>query len=183
MPQMPRITEREQVPEGQRHHYDSIITTRKEIGAPYYFLLHCPDLAARTAHLLAYCRFESSLPEDLKELAVCTAAREMDCSYEWAAHEGDAQKAGVREEAISIIRDRKDQSGLTTEEARVVSFVQEMLRPPHRVSRTTFQGLLDAIGETQMAELTGTVGAYVGLACSLNAFDVHTPEGRPVLPT
>ena len=106
----------------------------------------------------------------------------MDCSYEWAAHEGDAQRAGAREEAISIIRDRKDQSGLTAGEARVVSFVQEMLRPPHRVSPTTFQGLLDEIGESQMAELTGTIGAYVGLACSLNAFDVPTPEGRPVLP-
>jgi hypothetical protein len=33
-----------------------------------------------------------------------------------------------------------------------------------------------------LVELTGIIGAYVGLACSLNAFDVGTQPGRPVLP-
>ena len=34
-----------------------------------------------------------------------------------------------------------------------------------------------------MAELTAIIGGYVMLAVCLNAFEVGTPEGRPVLPT
>jgi hypothetical protein len=47
---VPEITSREDLPEDQREFYDSIIASRKRISAPYNFLLHAPDLAARTAH-------------------------------------------------------------------------------------------------------------------------------------
>mgnify|MGYP006213901815 CR=1 FL=1 len=45
---VPEITHREELPQHQREFYDSIIASRKRIGAPYNFLLHAPDLAART---------------------------------------------------------------------------------------------------------------------------------------
>ncbi len=183
MPRIPEITERDQVPEDQRHHYDSIMASRKHIGAPYYYLLHCPDLAARTAHLVGYSLHTSDFPLDLKELAICTIARELDCLFEWAAHEGGARNAGVREEAIVAIRDRKAPEGLTEDEAQIVRYVQEILRPPHRITEPTFQALRGRLGDARLAELTGIVGAYTSLACSLNAFGVETPEGRPVLPT
>ena len=183
MSRLPQITQREQLPEGQRHHYDSIIASRKRIGAPYYYLLHCPDLAARTAHVVGYSLFESDLPLDLKELAICTVARELDCLFEWAAHEGHAREAGVPESAITAIRDGKAPEGMGEHEAQLVRYVQEILRPPHRVSDPTFQALHSRLGDARIAELTGIVGAYTALACSLNAFGVQAPEGAPVLPT
>ena len=183
MPDMAKITDREQVAEGQRHHYDSIVESRGSVGAPYYYLMHSPDLAARTAHLLGYARFESVLPHHIKELAVCTAAREMDCVYEWAAHEGDALEAGVSSEVVTAVRDKKDLQHLTREEMVIVSFVQQLLRSPHRISDATFREIHTLLGDAYVADLAGVIGAYVALACSLNAFDVPTPEGRPVLPT
>ena len=62
-------------------------------------------------------------------------------------------------------------------------YVQELLRPPHRITEPTFQALHKQLGDARLAELTGIIGSYVGLACSLNAFDVQTPEGMAVLPT
>ena len=183
MPRIPQITERDQVAEDQREHYDSIIASRKHIGAPYYYLLHSPDVAARTAHLVGYSLHTSNFPLDLKELAICTVARELDCLFEWAAHEGGARDAGVREEAIVAIRDGKAPEGLTEDEAQIVRYVQEIVRPPHRISEPTFQALHNRLGDALLAEITGIVGGYVALACSLNAFEVPTPEGRPVLPT
>ncbi len=183
MSRIPEITRREQLTEDQRHHYDSIIASRKRLGAPYYYLLHCPDLAARTAHVVGYSLFESDFPRDLKELAICTVAREMDCMFEWAAHEGDAREAGISEATISAIRDGMAPEGMSEQEAQIVRYVQEMLRRPHRVSDPTFQALHSRLGDARMAELTGIIGAYTGLACSLNAFGVQTPEGMPVLPT
>jgi len=182
MPRIREITEREQLREEQRVHYDSIIASRKRIGAPYANLLHCADLAARTAHLVGYSLFTSDFPKDQKELVICTVARELDCVFEWAAHEGHARAAGVREEAITAIRDRMAPAGLNKEEASFVEYVQELLRPPHRVKEPTFQALHDRLGDARLAELTGIIGAYVGLACSLNAFDIQAPTGMPVLP-
>ena len=179
---VPEITNREELPEHQREFYDSIIASRKGIGAPYNFLLHAPDLAARTAHLIGYALFSTDFPNDVKELAICTVAREMDCAFEWAAHADDAHKAGVRQECIKIIENRKAPAGLTEREAEVVRYVQELLRPPHRITLATFDALKARIGVPRLVELTGILGAYVGLACSLNAFEVETPRGRPVLP-
>ena len=179
---VPEITHREELPQPQREFYDSIIASRKGIGAPYNFLLHAPDLAARTAHLIGYALFSTDCPRDVKELAICTVAREMDCAFEWAAHADDALKAGVREECLKIIQNRKAPAGLTEREAEVVRYVQELLRPPHRITPSTFDALKARIGVPRLVELTGILGAYVGLACSLNAFEVETPPGRPVLP-
>ncbi len=183
MPRIPQITERDQVPEDQRQHYDSIIASRNRIGAPYFYLLHCPDLAARTAHLVGYSLHSSDFPMEQKELVICTLARELDCLFEWAAHEGLARDAGIREEAIAAIREGRAPEGLTDEEAPFVRYVQELLRPPHRITEPTFQALHKRLGDARLAELTGIIGSYVGLACSLNAFGVQTPEGMPVLPT
>jgi 4-carboxymuconolactone decarboxylase len=178
---VPEITNREDLPLDQRQFYDSIIANRKRIGAPYNFLLHAPDLAARTAHLIGYALFNTDFPQNIKELAICTVAREMDCSFEWAAHVDDALKAGVRQECIKIIEDRRAPAGLSESEAEVVCYVQELLRPPHRITAATFDALKERIGVPRLVELTGIIGAYVGLACSLNAFGVETPPGRSVL--
>jgi 4-carboxymuconolactone decarboxylase len=183
MPRIPEITEREQLPEDQRQHYDSIMASRNRIGGPYIYLLHCPDLAARTAHLLAYSLYSSDFPKEQKELVICTVAREFDCVFEWAAHEKQARDAGVRDEAIVAIRDGKAPKGLTVQETSFVKYVQELLRPSHRITELTFQALHNRLGDARIAELTGIIGGYVGLACSLNAFDVQTPKGRDVLPT
>ena len=182
MSRIPEITKREVIHEDQRHHYDSIVASRKRIGAPYGNLLHCPDLAARTAHLVGYSLFTSDFPLKEKEMVICTVAREMDCVYEWAAHSGDALNAGVSAETVAAIRDRSDPDVLSEEEAPFVKYVQELMRPPHSVTEPTFRKLRNRLGDQRLAELTGIVGSYVGLACSLNAFEIKAPEGMPGLP-
>ena len=183
MPRMPEITQRDQVAEAGQPHFDSIIASRSSIGAPYQYLLHSPDLAARVAHTIGYARFEANLDKQVAELAICTVARELDCVYEWAAHEGEARDAGVREEAIAAIKAGTAPEGLAPAEAMVVTYVHEVLRSPHRVSDATFEALVARLGHRDMAELAAIVGSYVMLACCLNAFGVPTPDGRPVLPT
>ena len=182
MPRMPEITDRDQVAEDGLVHFDQIIASRGRIRAPYQYLLHSPDLAARIAHTIGYARFEATLDKQVAELAICAVARELDCAYEWAAHEEEAREAGVREEAIAAIKAGTAPMGLTPDEAAVVSYVHELLRAPHRASDATFDGLLARLGHRDMAELTAIVGSYVMLALCLNAFEVPTPEGRPVLP-
>jgi 4-carboxymuconolactone decarboxylase len=157
------------------HHptYDAIAQSRGAVGGPWLALLHSPELAARTAHLGSFVRFESSLDHKLTELAALVAAREVGCKHEWAAHINHGQKAGIPLETIRAIHQKKGPEHFSTEDAQVISYVREILST-HRVSELTFQAMYGRLGERGMVEFTATVGYYAMLACILNAFDVAT---------
>jgi 4-carboxymuconolactone decarboxylase len=156
--------------------YDSIAASRGVVGGPFLGLLHSPELAQRTAHLGSYIRFESSLDHKLIELTALAAARELDCKHEWIAHVNHAQKAGIPIETIRAIHEKKGPENFSSEDAQVISYVQELLRT-HRASEATFQALYGRLGERGLVELTATIGYYAMVACTLNAFDLVTATG------
>jgi 4-carboxymuconolactone decarboxylase len=157
------------------HHaiYDAIAQSRGLVGGPWLALLHSPELAARTAHLGSYVRFESSLDHKLIELAALAAARELECKHEWAAHIIHGQKAGIPIETIRALHQKKGPEHFSTEDAQVISYVRELLST-RRVSELTFQAMYGRLGERGLVEFTATIGYYAMLACTLNAFDVAT---------
>ncbi|HEX9271763.1 MAG TPA: carboxymuconolactone decarboxylase family protein [Candidatus Binatia bacterium] len=156
--------------------YDSIAASRGVVGGPFLGLLHSPELAQRTAHLGSYIRFESSLDHKLIELTALAAARELDCKHEWIAHVNHAQKAGIPIETIRAIHEKKGPENFSSEDAQIISYVQELLRT-HRASEATFQALYGRLGERGLVELTATIGYYAMVACTLNAFDLVTATG------
>jgi 4-carboxymuconolactone decarboxylase len=159
-------------PENQKI-YDAIAQSRGAVSGPWLALLHSPELAARTAHLGSYVRFESSLDRKMLELAALTAARELGCKHEWAAHIVHGQKAGISLETIRAIHQKKATEHFSTEDAQVISYVREIISS-HRVSEPTFQALYGRLGEKGFVELAATVGYYAMLACTMNTFDVYT---------
>jgi 4-carboxymuconolactone decarboxylase len=167
------IDKKEELAPEHRPIYDEIARSRGRVGGPFVALLHSPELAARTAHLGSYVRFESSLDQKVTELAALAAARELESKHEWAAHVAHAQKAGIPIETIRAIHQKKSSEHYSSEDAQIISYVQELLRR-HRVSEATFQALYGRLGERGLVELTATIGYYAMLACTLNAFDVAT---------
>jgi 4-carboxymuconolactone decarboxylase len=181
MARIPTIQQRTELSPPDQPVWDLIAERRGTVSGPFTVLLHSPEVAGRTARLGAYIRFDSTLGAADRELAVLAAAREMDCRYEWAAHASIARRAGVRDEAIAAIRDRRAPAGLTPDEALVVSYVAQLLRA-HRVEEETFGALERRLGRRGLVELTATVGYYGMLACTLNAFDVTPADGEDSLP-
>lgn len=153
--------------------YEAIAQSRGVVGGPWLALLHSPELAQRTMHLGSYIRFESTLDRKIVEFAALVAARELECKHEWAAHVGHAQKAGIGLDVIRAVYEKRGAETFSLEDAQLVSFVREMIHS-HRVSEATFQAVYGRFGEKGMVELTATIGYYAMLACTLNAFDVHT---------
>ena len=181
MSRVPALT-RDDVPEDKRFIYDEIASSRKEVTGPFSLLLNSPEVARRVAHLGAYIRFESVLPPPVIEMIILTTAREWNCQFEWSYHEPEARRAGVRDEAISSIRDRKAPDGLNDDESVVVKYVLETLRE-HRVSDDTFKKALARFGAQGVTDMTATLGYYALLAGVLNAFEVDTASGAgPLLP-
>ena len=160
--------------------WDRIAQSRGRVAGPFAALLHSPELARRIAETGHYVRFEGPLSQADRELAIITVARALDCQYEWAAHAVLARKAGVRDEAIAAIRERRAPAGLTPAEARVTAYASGLLRE-HRVTDEAFAALEKRFGLEGLVDLTATIGYYAMIACALNAFAIEPTPGEPPL--
>src|SRR5690349_17332428 len=116
MARLPEITSRHQLAEDERHVWDYVEKSRGRMGLPYSVFMHHPELALRKLEVGHFVRFDTSLPRNVSELAICTAAREMDCRFEWAMHATAAERAGISAEAMDAIAHRRALDGLTDEE-------------------------------------------------------------------
>jgi 4-carboxymuconolactone decarboxylase len=182
MARVPTIQKREDLPASAQDAWNAIAASRGHVVGPFTVLLHTPELAKRVAHVGEYVRFDARLPAPVRELAILSVAREMDCRFEWAGHVPIARKAGVRPEAIDIIRERRAPAGLTSDEAQVVGYASRLVGQRHRVDEPTFRALEARFGLEGLVELTALIGYYGMLACTLNAFDVMPDAGMDQLP-
>ena len=161
-----------------QHLYKEISDTRGTIRGPFAVLLNSPEVAARAAHLGTYLRFESVLPEGIRELGIITAAREMNCNYEWSAHVKLAMAAGIETHVIETVRLRKPLNNLTSDQNLVINFGRQLIQDK-RVNEETYNNAIERFGIKGITDLISTFGYYLMIACVLNAFDVQPEEGSP----
>jgi 4-carboxymuconolactone decarboxylase len=78
-----------------RQVYEKIAARRGAVRGPFAPLMHHPALAERVGDLGEYLRFGSTLPGDVRELAILLTARAVGQAYEWTAHAPLARKEGL----------------------------------------------------------------------------------------
>ena len=120
-------------------------------------MVHVPKAHRWATGLNHYLREESTLPKKIQELAMLVTARELDCQHIWNAHAGSARKAGVRNEIVDALRERKELPGLAADESAVVNYGREFFRT-HRVGRGAFQAALEQFGRQGVVELGLVMG-------------------------
>ena len=179
MSRVPSAT-RESIPENQRPAFDEIVQQRGGIpeSGPGSVTINVPEIARRMNHLSDYLRGESTLSSKTQELAMLVTARELDCLYVWNAHAAAGRKAGLKDETVDNLRDKKELTGLGPEEAAVINYGQEFFRT-RRVSQKSFQKVIAQFGVRGATELTNLMGYYAMLAFNVNAFEVDPPSDSP----
>ena len=175
------ITTEDQVSPEHRPVFDAVAEGRGSVRGPFSILMYSPPLCQGVLDQGTFLRFQSLVKPAEGELAICAVAREKDCPYVWAAHVTGARKAGVREEAITAVRDRRDATGLISAERAIVSFVRQLLRT-NRVESQVFDALKDRYGAPWLVELTGIAGHYSLVTNVLNAFEVAPAPEAEQLP-
>ena len=153
---------------------------RGSLPGPFVPLLHSPGLADRVQSLGAYLRFECSLPEDLKELAVLVTARRWTAQFEWYAHSRFALEAGLSSEIIAAIAEDRRPEGLSPVQAAIYDFCVE-LHDKGQVSDGNFQRASDHLSLRSVMDLIALCGYYTLIAMILNVAQVPVPEGGPQL--
>jgi len=181
MARLPYIS-KEQLAPSRQEIYDQIQQKRGYLPRPFAVLLNQPPAAARVAALGEYVRFDSWLDPVVRETTILATAREMNNQYQWTHHEPLARQAGVRDEVIDAIRERRGPKGLLPKEGVFIQYAQEMVRNG-QVREATFQAVLHLLGREGTVDLTVTVAYYTMLAQVMAALEVELEEGMtPLLP-
>ena len=149
MARIPLAT-REQLAEKERPAYDAFMASRANrpnIG-PYSLLLHMPEMAQKLEALRTHIRGEVSLSQKLQE------------------------QAGVRDDIVDNIREKRALANLDPEEQTVVDFTRELLQN-RTVSRPTFDAATARFGQRGTMTLTNLIACYAVLAYNMNTYDLE----------
>ena len=85
----------------QREVFDDIASgPRGAVPWIFHLYLNSPELASRVQQLGAFCRYGTSLPPRLSELAILIVAHHWKAEYEWAIHAGEATSPEGRREGL-----------------------------------------------------------------------------------
>jgi len=177
MPRVTPVSDKSQVAAEHQSIADEVIKVFGGLRGPHSILMLRPPLDQKVLAVGNHFRYDALVKPQEGELAIITAARERDCGYVWAAHVNAGRRAGVREEAITAVREKKAPAGLTPDEAAIVTYVQQLFRT-NRVEQAAFDALKNKYGVEWLVELTTLAGYYGMLAGVVNAFEVQAaPEG------
>jgi 4-carboxymuconolactone decarboxylase len=171
------IPGREAMNEAQQAAADAIINgPRKAIFGPFVPLLRTPALMERIGKAGEALRFEGTLPERIRELAICVVARETGNQFEWQTHAPLAVKAGVAPEAIASLAAGRRPRHLSPDEECLVDYVHELMRR-HGVSDETYAESTSCFGEPGTVELTALVGYFAMVCWIMNVARTPGPSG------
>ena len=178
MPRLSPLSEDDLTPE-QRAVLDAIQGgPRGNMGlvGPFGVYVRAPRVGNAAQALGAAVRFETSIPENVKEVAICTVGAFFRSKFEFAAHAALARKAGVAEAAIEALREGRTPRLDDPKESVAHRIAAELLRE-HRVSDALYQEGVSLLDEQGMVELAATIGYYCLVSMTLNLFQVPLREG------
>ena len=163
-------------PEQQRVHDAIANGPRGSVRGPFLAWLRNPEFADAAQKVGEYCRFNTTLPRDLAELAICVTAVHYRAEFEWWAHSRMAHEAGLPEAVTDAIR-RGAEPRLDTAAARAVHRTAVALNKRHRLTDAEFAEAEGVLGRQGLVDVIGLCGYYALVSLTLNAFEVPVPDG------
>ncbi|EPY01457.1 carboxymuconolactone decarboxylase family protein [Magnetospirillum fulvum] len=177
---LPLLAESERS-EAQRAAAEAIIRgPRKTIFGPFIPLLHTPVLMEHLGELGAVLRFDSGLPNHIRELVIAATARATDNQFEWQTHAPLALKAGITQATLDAIAAHRIPRNLPEDEAAALDLVHEILRQ-NGLSDASFAETKRLFGEAGIVELTVLVGYFTTICWVMNIARTPGPGIYPAL--
>jgi 4-carboxymuconolactone decarboxylase len=176
---MARISEVQRdgaTPEQQRVG-DAIFGSRNEdYGGPSAVMLHTPELAQRFEDLRDALIKDERLPKPVLHFAALLVARFWSSQYTWWKREEMCRAAGIPDEVIEAVRQRRrpvfDEASLEI----VYDYVAGLLERG-RVDDASHARAVELLGDEGVIALVLLVGLYSTLAMVSDAFEPDLPAG------
>jgi len=182
MARLKSLTYEEMTDEQKRAHDEILSGPRTRIGGPMNAWFRNPELAGLAQRLGAFCRFQTSLPPKLSELAILIVSRDWTAEVEWSVHQPIAVEAGIDEAITEAIRKRQRPEFENRDEEVLYNFASELMANKS-VSDDVYAATLAEFGEATVVELVAVLGYYTSVAMVLNAFGELPADGSLPLST
>jgi 4-carboxymuconolactone decarboxylase len=179
-PRLPAIPAEALSPE-QRKLIDSIRSGPRgefKMSGPFFCYLHAPAFGELAQKFGAFCRYKTGVPPRLSEFAILVTAQHWKSAYEWAAHEPQAIKAGVKPKTINALRSGRLAKSAPKDERALYAFIKELYRDKS-VSNPTYKSVNKILGDSGTVELVGLLGYYAMVAMTINVFRMPVPAPKP----
>lgn len=158
----------------QRAVYDRLIASRGKIGGPFRVALVRPEIAERMQQVGLLYKDGAKLTPKLRELLILVTARFWNAKFEWWNHVATGLKAGLSEEVLFALRDKRRPPFKQADEAAVYDFLIELYEK-HKVSQANHDRIVALIGTVGAVELSTAAGYYSMAAFMLIAHDIGIP--------
>jgi 4-carboxymuconolactone decarboxylase len=159
----------------QRSVFEAIASgPRGVVQGPLRVWLQSADLADKAQALGAFCRYGTSLPPRLSELAILVTGAFWKSGFEWAVHAPIARKNGVAEDVVEAIRNGATPAFARDDERIVYEFCRALHRD-HAVPDDIYRRASEEFGTKTVVELVGLLGYYTLISMTINAFHVPLP--------
>ena len=176
---MARISEVQRdgaTPEQQRVG-DAIFGSRNEdFGGPSAVMLHTPELAQRFEDLRDALIKDERLPKPVLHFAALLVARFWSSQYTWWKREEMCRAAGIPDEVIAAVRQRRRPAFDEPSLEIVYDYVAGLLERG-RVDDASHARAVELLSEQGLIALVLLVGLYSTLAMVSDAFEPDLPRG------
>lgn len=141
-------------------------------GNALAMLVHHPKLTRVFLRFNVHLLYGSTLPADLRELAILRTAYRRGCDYEWVHHVTMGKEAGLTDHDITELQHSVGRNEIY----QAVLNAADELEEKSRLSADTEAVLAKYLDEKQLIDLVFTIGCYSMLAMAFNTFGVELDE-------
>lgn len=177
----------DELDQDQRKVYDAIAGGRRAQGSqqfrlvgddgslegPFNAFLLQPRLGLALQDVGAAIRYETSLSDRMREIAILVVSQHWNSDFERYAHEAIGRHIGLTDDELTAIREL-DYDGLDADD-RLIARTASRLAVDGDLDDREYAETLAVLGEPGLFELSTLVGYYAALALQLRLFRVAAP--------
>lgn len=168
MPRLPPVTEKSSPAVAEV--FAEIAGTRGFVSNALASVGHAPEGLRHLARLGAYTKYQTDLPERLRELTILCAARGV--AYAWTHHTALAVQAGIPPAAVDDIGAGRAPAALPAAEQAIARYVRELFAA-ESVSDAAFTEAARHFTPRQITDISLTATYYRALGTLVMAFGVE----------
>jgi len=150
--------------------YAEITQTRGFVSNALGAIGHAPEGLKHLARLGAYVKYETDLPERMREFTILCSARGV--PYAWQHHGVLALQAGIPQAAIDDVGAGRIPAALPPAEQAIARYVSELFAPPY-VSDATMDEMRKYYSPRQITDVSLSATYYRALGTMVMAFRVE----------
>ena len=170
-----RLLDKDQAPPKIKELFQKIEGNGARVLNWYKVIAHSPNVASACIKLGNSVMNKAELSPKIRELVILRIARLTGSEYEWFQHVPIALGFGIEQKQIDEINEWKESSSFSDAERAVLQYTDEVTVNV-KVEDGTFEVLKKHLDESNIVDLTLTIGYYCMLARAMVALEIDLEE-------